>query len=333
MDKIYKKLLIVDGSYMLHRGLHQQNLFDLRSPNGERSGGIFQFLRSISAEIKKNGDYFPVVTWDAGLAKRRTDIDPYYKHADERSKEHEVLTPEQADSDYITQYRQQRNKLIEILSYVGIPSIRIVGWEGDDLITLVSRLSTNSRILTDDKDMLQLVSEDIEVRRPMANQLIKIDEFLSENNYDDIHDFVINKAIIGDGSDNIPGCCKGVSGGTSGTLIQIIKNINESDFNEDKMKEFCAKHNFKFRKAFLNFDRDRFNKNIGLVDLSLVENDSQVIDSIVSIIDGSRGAVNFFAAVKHISSLGIKEVSVDELLSNVSNRFDGIKINRRILNE
>lgn len=329
MNKSYQKLLIVDGSYLLHRGLHQQNLFELRSPNGERSGGIFQFLRSINSEIRKNGDYFPIVTWDAGLSKRRTDADPYYKHADERNKEPEVLTPEQADSDYITQYRKQRNKLIEILSYVGIPSIRIAGWEGDDLICLLSRLSINSRILTDDKDMLQLVSEDIEVRRPMADQLITLNEFLKENDYENIYDFVINKAIIGDGSDNIPGCCSGVSGGTSGTLIKILKALDFNDElfeSEDRMREFCKENNLKFRKAFLNFNKERFEKNLELVDLSLVENDSQVIDSIISTINNSRNLVNYFAAVRNLNILGIKEVSVDELLSNVSNRFDGIKL-------
>jgi len=331
MDKIYKKLLIVDGSYLLHRGLHQQQLWDLRSPNGERSGGIFQFLRSINSEIKKNGDYFPVVTWDAGLAKRRTDADPYYKHADERSAELEVLTPEQADSDYITQYRTQRNKLIEILSYVGIPSIRINGWEGDDLICLLSRLSTDSRILTDDKDMLQLVSEDIEVRRPMADQLITLNKFLSDNDYENIYDFVINKAIIGDGSDNIPGCCQGVGGGTSGTLIKILKALdfnNELFKSEDKIKQFCKDNGLKFRKAFLNFDKDRFTTNLELVDLSLVENDQYIIDSIIANIDNSRSSVDYFSAVRNLNHLGIKEVSVDELLSNVSHRFEGIKIKR-----
>lgn len=329
MSKVYKKLLIVDGSYLLHRGLHQQQLFELRSPNGERSGGIFQFLRSINSEIKKNGDYFPVVTWDAGLAKRRTNADPYYKHAEERSKEPEVLTPEQADSDYITQYRKQRNRLIEILSYLGIPSIRVAGWEGDDLICLLTRISTESRILTDDKDMLQLVSEDIEVRRPMADQLITLNEFLQKNDYENIYDFVINKAIIGDASDNIPGCCKGVSGGTSGTLIKILKNLDYTDElfkSEDKIREFCKNHNLKFRKAFLNFDEERFETNLELVDLSLVENDSSVIDSIIATIDNSRTSVDYFSAIRNLNILGIKEISADELLSNVSNRFNNIKI-------
>lgn len=321
---------------LLHRGLHQQQLFELRSPNGERSGGIFQFLRSISSEIKKNGDYFPVVTWDAGLSKRRTNADPYYKHADERSKEPEVLTPEQADSDYITQYRQQRNKLIEILSYIGIPSIRISGWEGDDLICLLTRLSSNSRILTDDKDMIQLVSEDIEVRRPMADQLIKLDEFLINNGYETIYDFVINKAIIGDGSDNIPGCCKGVGGGTSLTLIKILKSLDFNDDlfkSEDKMREFCKENNLKFRKAFLNFDKERFETNLELVDLSLVENDPQVIDGIISTINNSRNLVDYFSAIRYVNKLGIKEINIDELLSNVSNRFSGINLNKVNYNE
>lgn len=313
---------------LLHRGLHQKQLFELRSPNGERSGGIFQFLRSINSEIKKNGDYFPVVIWDAGLSKRRTSADPYYKHADERQKEPEVLTPEQADSDYITQYRKQRNKLIEILSFLGIPSVRISGWEGDDLMYILSRISSCSRILTDDRDMLQLVSEDIEVRRPMADQLISLNEFLKENNYSSIYDFVVNKAIIGDASDNIPGCCKGVGSGTSWTLIQIIKNesFNEDLFkSEDTMKNFCSENGLKFRKAFLNFDLERFQTNIELVDLSLVEIDKIVVDSITSVINNSPDLVDYFSAIRYLSALGIKEISVDELILNVDSRFKNIR--------
>ena len=48
MDIKYNRVLIIDGSYMLHRTLSQPNNWDLINSKGKRTGGIFGVLRSLN---------------------------------------------------------------------------------------------------------------------------------------------------------------------------------------------------------------------------------------------------------------------------------------------
>ena len=58
------------------------------------------------------------------------------------------------------EYRTQRKDIIEILHDLGIPCIRIDGWEGDDLLYILSNMTKDSIIISDDKDLIQAVYED-----------------------------------------------------------------------------------------------------------------------------------------------------------------------------
>lgn len=332
--KVYNKLLVIDLSYFIHRALHVDSIFKLRGPDGQRSGAVFQVLRMISKEMRLNPGYFPILCSDAGLAPRRVKADPTYKHADERNTQMEVLTEEESDSDYLTQYRTQRNMIIEIMMYAGIPTLRFSQWEGDDLMYILTKISNNSRILTDDRDLLQLVSDNTDVRRPMADEIITKKSLLEENSYDNVYEFVMNKAIIGDGSDNIPGCCKGIGGGTSINLIKLI-NILKDEYdkdlsfinieNEEEIKNICKENNIKFRKAMLNFNLERYNINLELVDLNKVEVPDNIMESIYLTIDSCRQHVNYFSFAKMLNQMGIKEISPDEMINMVHDRYELLK--------
>lgn len=332
--KVYRKILVIDLSYFIHRALHVDSIFKLRGPDGQRSGAVFQVLRMISKEMRLNPGYFPILCSDAGLAPRRVKADPTYKHADERNTQMEVLTEEESDSDYLTQYRTQRNMIIEIMMYAGIPTLRFSQWEGDDLMYILTKISNNSRILTDDRDLLQLVSDNTDVRRPMADEIITKKSLLEENSYDNVYEFVMNKAIIGDGSDNIPGCCKGIGGGTSINLIKLInilKDEHDKDLsfinieNEEEIKNICKENNIKFRKAMLNFNLERYNINLELVDLNKVEVPDNIMESIYLTIDSCRQHVNYFSFAKMLNQMGIKEISPDEMINMVHDRYELLK--------
>lgn len=335
MEKKFKELCIIDGSYMLHRSLHVQSVFDLKNSKGVRTGGIFGFLRTLNSELKKNPQGYPVVCFDSGLAERRVNADPHYKKADERNTDLVVLTPEEAEIDYVTQYHKQRNALMDILAYFGVPCLKFVNWEGDDLMYILSKTSDNCRVFTDDRDMLQLLSPTCEVRRPMADELWTLDKFVESRGYDNIEDFVIFKAVIGDGSDNIPGSCKGIGEGSVGEFIRFIKlfmhDMNNWDFtgypsDEASMKEFCKTNNIKYKKAYLNFNKDRFLINLELVDLNRVEVPNDIFNSIVATVSNCRNQVNYFDAIKILADLEIKEFDVNDFMLRVSTREKSMMI-------
>lgn len=318
------KILLVDGSFLLHRALHSNGTFDLKNSKGQRTGGVFQFLRMLNKEIRESGQYFPVVVFDMGLAIRRVLLDPDYKKAYEKSKQDVVLTKEEVDNDYVTQYRKQRNVLSVILPYFGIPSIKFQDWEGDDLIYIISQIAKETVILTDDKDLLQLLSDKVSVRRPMAKEYWTLETFLKENDYSDIRDFVVYKALVGDKSDSIPSSCTGVGDVKVKDMIALIKlymnTPDEYPKNSEALQSICLENNIKYHKAYINWDKQRFVTNLGLVDLSLVPIQKDLVDSIISTIYMSEKQCNYYKAIQSLSSLEVFGVDTDSLIREVKMR-------------
>lgn len=323
-NKKFGKTFILDGSYFLHRALAVESVMNLRNSKGEGTGGIFGVLRMLLKEISLQ-DRFPILVFDSGLAPRRLAVYPDYKHASD-PKEETVLSPEEAKTDHMTQYREQRNKLVNLLPMLGIPVVKIKGWEGDDLMYIISRLSYKSTIVTDDKDLLQMLSSTCKIRRAMADKTILCEDFLKEREFDTIEDFIWTKAICGDGSDNITGCCQGVAEGSSNHLIKILKHYyagNKFPEDEKELRDLCNELGCKYKKAFLNFDENIFKRNLQLVDLRLVENDidEQIVDSIISTISDCKARVNLFGAMKLLNDYEIKDFSASSMIEKVNSRY------------
>lgn len=325
--KLFKKILIIDGSYQLHRCLSQPGLWELTTPDDSRkTGGIFGTIRLVNSELRKT-DAFPIVVFDNGLSRRRLEVDPTYKRANEREiNKDEVLTPDEAKEDYITQYRFSRSFLTELFPMVGIPTIKMVPWEGDDLMYIISRMAEEATILTDDRDLLQLLDNNIHVRRPKANENYTIERFLQETGYRHMYEFIMQKAICGDGSDNIGKSCTGVAEGTAPTLIKLLENtvLQNKDFPKDEkeLRTLCENLNLKYKKAFLNFDKEKYENNLKLVDLNLVDGDvdQQLIDSIVAKISNCENMENSYQALVNLSQLGINEIYPDEIIQAICMR-------------
>ena len=276
-----KRLLIFDGSYMLHRGLKQQHLFDLRNSKLERTGGIYSFLNMFQKEIRLNENYFPIVCWDDGLSDRRLSAyDNYKQHKDKLNdpsiKPFYQMTDDELDEDYVYNYKLQRKKLIEILNLFGIPSLLFKKTEGDDLMYWLSKHCEKSKVITDDRDLLQLLSENCKVRQPMKNTSVELHSFLHEHNFSTIHDFIRTKALCGDDSDNIPGACFRVGEKTAKEFFELYDLLKKHDCvdiisDENKLKEFCKNNNLKFKKAYKNFNENQFLINMELIDLNRIQ--------------------------------------------------------------
>lgn len=353
-DKLYTKLLIIDGSYMLHRNLHVANLWELT--NGvQRTGGVFGFLRSLSSVIKSApAGYYPVVCWDKGLSNDRLKIHPNYKWQLDRTFEDKLLKdakvaldegklPEAQDAyielikskmeelrnmegmiqaapedDYLYQYRSQRTDIIELLSYLGVVSILVEGWEGDDLMTLLTRLSEKSIIVTDDSDLQQLITEDIQVMKVLKGTSFVTLENILDDDLNDARDIAKIKAITGDSSDNVPQLVKGVGYVTAKSIVKVI-----DEYNDDPTRYLEAlKARFANKSGIMKFidTHDKYLDNLKLVDLSYVPNDESVISFMINELSGDL-RVNYLAALSRLGTLGITQVPLDEIISySVSSR-------------
>lgn len=320
MDKYLNKVLVIDGSYTLHRALHTPAMADLRTSTGVKSGGVFGFLRMLQSEIKKFPGYFPVVCWDKGLAKRRTELYPDYK-ANRKRQEADNLIAVGADTepdDYLEEYHRQRSDVIQILKSLGIPSLLIPSWEGDDLQYLVSRVSEDSVVLSDDKDMIQLVSPTCRVRRAMRDELITWEE--SDPTYHHPH-YTYVKSMCGDPSDNIPGVAKGLGWKGADQIANLIDQCESLDECKKTLEDYLDNNSKgvilkKIRSLLDNWDQ--FVINYNLTDLRLVEPPEGFETMIKDIISGVVGKSNLLKAYTLIGKYEMTTIYPDQIVFLIS---------------
>jgi DNA polymerase-1 len=190
-----KKLILVDGSSYLFRAYHVPGP-DLTSPAGKPTKVIYFVLNMLNKLIKDEKPDRIAVVFDAKGKTFRNDIYPDYK----------ATRPPMPDD-----LREQIEPLHKIIKARGLPLVCIEGVEADDVIGTMSCQATEQGyqvlISTGDKDMAQLVNENVSLINTMNNHFMDeaavIDKF--QVRADQIIDYL---ALMGDSSDNIPGVPK-----------------------------------------------------------------------------------------------------------------------------
>lgn len=189
-----KILLLIDGSSFLYRAYYA--LPDLRSPSGKPTGAIYGILNMLRRLERDYPKAYLTCVFDAKGKTFRDLIYPEYK----------ANRPAMPDD-----MSAQIAPIHEAIQYLGWPILSVEGIEADDVIgTLAEKAKAQGYetiIATADKDMAQLVNENVTLINTMSNE--KLD-----------HDGVIAKfglppslmtdylSLIGDSADNIPGIPK-----------------------------------------------------------------------------------------------------------------------------
>lgn len=220
-----KTLLLVDGSSYLYRAFHAMP--DLRNAANEPTGaihGVLNMLRRLHKDYP--ADYCACV-FDAKGKTFRDDMYPEYKA-------NRAAMPDDL--------RPQIAPLHEAITALGWPLIMIEGVEADDVIGALARQAESEGvktiISTGDKDMSQLVNEDITVINTMRDAFRRTDDILDiagvEKKFGIPPSLIIDYlTLIGDKVDNVPGVEK-VGPKTAvkwlteyGTLDGIINNADD----------------------------------------------------------------------------------------------------------
>lgn len=341
MIQVFNRVLIFDGSYALHRAMSVPNNYEMATSYGKLTGGIFGVLRTIQKELKTY-NYFPIVVFDGGLSKRRLSIYPNYKKAEEkallREDANHIKTEEELlDEEFRREYNTQRNDLIQLLPLLGIPTIRLDDWEGDDIIYIISKICKDSIIVSDDKDLIQLIKEpDVNenrrcrIRRPLKDEFLDLHK-LNETRQN-IAEYIGCKSIVGDPSDNIPSACYQVGDKTAPGLYHLYEHITNKNLefpkSEDELGKLCKELNISKRKAYLNFNEEQFLNNLLLTDLSLVDNELSnelltiIYEKLIEMFDYS----NIEVLAYELNQLEIKSFDYQNLLNRVAYLKDTFKI-------
>ncbi len=290
MELKFNKLLIIDGSNLLYRNLKVQYLWDKKNSANERIGGVYGVLKSIQKELNEY-KYYPVVVFDGHLAKRRLALYNNYKHNAEKRllTECKSNNTEISSAEFKYEYQRQKRILDDILPMFKIPVVHFDDWEGDDLIYVISKLTKDSIILSDDKDMYQLLYRDsirqCRIKRGMCDEFIDIDYLMNQQITPE--QFICHKAILGDVADNIKSACQGVGEKSVNELYNLIQVVINNNLNfpttEDDLHYICSKYNIDEKISFLNFDQYQYNLNMHLIDLSYV--DEEISQELINVIN------------------------------------------------
>ena len=322
------KILIIDGSNLLHRQLTQPTLWDLKY-NGRRTGAVFGFLRSLSVILARFPAYYPIVIFDKGRSARRLALYPNYKRTEDAKQEHAdraqkvsagLISKDSASSELNEELYRQGDVIRVLLGVLKIPVLTVRGWEGDDLMAMVATLVEDGIIVSDDKDLYQLLSGKIQIFRPIRTdaeghrgELVTFDK-VKHPVFNNARSYIVHKAIVGDTSDNIPKISQGLGEKRAEVLTDYIISMHEDpSIYLEIMKSMKEPYFKKFIEA-----HDQYLINMQLIDLSLVKMDYYILEELAMQLESCKGIPQLMDVVKTLSLGGIESLGYTRLISHIT---------------
>ena len=221
-----KKLILIDGNNLMFRSYYATAYTGnmMKNSKGVPTNALFGFVSMMNKIIAEEKPTYMAVAFDIGKNFRKEEYDFY--------KEGRIDTPEEL--------KIQMPIAREILDKMGIKHFELAPYEADDIVGTIVKMTEEDKdfasvIVSSDKDLLQLISDETEVK------LLKQSGFIRYNHETFVKDYGIEpirmidlKALMGDSSDNIPGV-KGIGEKTALKLLQEYKSLENLYDNIDKI--------------------------------------------------------------------------------------------------
>lgn len=227
-----KKVILVDANNLMFRSYYATAYTGnvMKNSKGFPTNALYGFVGMMNKIISEEKPEYVAVAFDIGKNFRKQKYETY--------KDGRQETP--------TELKDQMPIAREILTAMGIKYFELEPYEADDIIGTFARLCDESEefhatIVSSDKDLLQLLSSDVEMKLLKQKDFIRYnpENFKEDWGFEPIH-MIDYKALAGDPSDNIPGV-KGIGDKTAINLLKEYPTIEEIyDHIEDikgKLKE------------------------------------------------------------------------------------------------
>ena len=264
------KLLLIDGNSIMNRGYYALPK-TLTSAEGLHTNALLGFLNIF---YKIYGEEKPsniIVAFDVHQPTFRHEVYKEYKGT------RHGMDPE---------LKEQMPVIKEILGIMNIKCVEMGGFEADDIIGTYSRLGEAEgmevSILSGDRDLLQLATDNILVRIPKT----KAGQTTVENYYaKDVEEeygvtpieFIEMKGLMGDTSDNIPGV-QGIGPKTAANIIQKYHTIEAALEDIENVKPDKARKNLDAEREMALFSRNLATIKLD-VDVAMNVNESKVTET------------------------------------------------------
>lgn len=223
-----KKVILVDGNNLMFRSYYATayNGSLMKNSKGFPTNALYGFTNMINKIINEEEPTYIAVAFDIGVNFRKTKHDTY--------KAGRMETPEEL--------KKQMPVAKELLTAMGIKYLEMEPYEADDIIGTLAKMvekdpDYQATIVSSDKDLLQLISDKIEVKLLKQKDYIRYNPHTFKSDYGIEPVSIIDlKALAGDPSDNIPGV-KGIGDKTALILLQQYGTIEGIYDHLDELKE------------------------------------------------------------------------------------------------
>ena len=221
-----EKIILIDGHSILNRAFYGVPL--LTGEGGIHTNAVYGFLNILFRILDEEQAQYLAVAFDMKAPTFRHKIYAEYKGT-------RKAMPEEL--------KEQVPLIKEVLGAMNIPLMMLEGYEADDLIGTVSLKAAQSgmevRIVSGDRDLLQLASDSVCVRMPRTKQgKSEVEDFFAKDVLEQYKvtpaQIIDLKALMGDASDNIPGI-PGVGEKTAAKIIASYGTIENAYEHRDEI--------------------------------------------------------------------------------------------------
>ena len=216
-----EKVLLIDGNSIMNRAFYgiMGNKM-LTTKDGKYTNAIYGFLSIMFKNIEEVEPTYMLIAFDSKTAAdtRKKMYDGYKKHRHSMPSE----------------LAQQMPIIKEILEAMNIKIMELADYEGDDILgTFAKKFAKDGKevfILSGDRDLFQLIENNITVRIPRTKMGKTETEIYTKEKVEEEYglepkDLIEVKALMGDSSDEIPGV-PNVGPKTGTSLIKQFKTID-----------------------------------------------------------------------------------------------------------
>ena len=236
LTKPFQKLYLIDGTSYLYRAFFA--LPHLSTSKGFPTNAIFGFTSMLLKLLREEKPEGLAVVFDGPKPSFRKDLFADYKA-------HRPPAPQDL--------KLQIPYVKKILEAMRIPVLELEGFEADDVIATLTEKAKKEGIsvviVSGDKDLLQIVSEEVSLLDTMKNERFTPEKVREKFGVSpkQIPDFL---GLVGDQSDNIPGI-EGIGPKTAQALLERYNSLESILENLDHIPDSLLKPSLKekLRKA------------------------------------------------------------------------------------
>ena len=252
------KLLLIDGHYYVYRSFFA--IRELANSRGEPTNAIYGFIKTVRRMVKDLKPDYGAVIWDAGMPKRRVELQPAYKQ--QRAEMPELM-------------RQQLTFIQKIVPLLGFASLDLPDTEADDLMASYAvaarERGDNVVLATNDKDLFQLVNDHVKVYSTNKTDLAAPSDAFALLGAEavkkkwNVTPPQIGEvlALIGDSVDNIPGV-DGLGAKGAASLLAAHGSLDALLADLDAVKSERIREKLKAARAQIEQNREMVRLDLDL---------------------------------------------------------------------